>query len=214
MMKDKKEEKESSKNIQAGPDISSGKDEDKKVPEDSGVKAQQENGNVVISRKEYEDIKAKAKEKEAIWDKYLRLYADSENARRMWDRQRGELLQFGNFRIMKEFTSVLDEIESALANLQKEDSEHTKGLNMIYKKIKDILLKEGVKVIETEGKLFDPNFHEALLFQERGDLPEHSIIEVIQQGYSYGDKVLRPAKVRVSVKPQAQEEEQKTEDKS
>lgn len=169
---------------------------------------------VVLSRQEYEKLKSEAEEKQAIWNKYLRLYADMENARKMWEKQRAELLQFGNFRIMKEFTSVLDEIEAALVNLQKEDTKHTRGLNMIYKKIKDILLKEEVKVIEAKDKDFDPNFHEALFFEEREDLPEHTVIDVIQQGYSYGNKVLRPAKVKVSVKPQKKEEDKTEENKT
>lgn len=169
---------------------------------------------VVLSRQEYEKLKSEAEEKQAIWNKYLRLYADMENARKMWEKQRAELLQFGNFRIMKEFTSVLDEIEAALVNLQKEDTKHTRGLNMIYKKIKDILLKEEVKVIEAKDKDFDPNFHEALFFEEREDLPEHTVIDVIQQVYSYGNKVLRPAKVKVSVKPQKKEEDKTEENKT
>jgi molecular chaperone GrpE len=179
------------------------KKEKKQKKEDKALK-----GKVTLSFEEYDGLKAKAEEKDQIWNKYLRLYADMENSRKLWEKQKTELLEFGNFRLMKEFTSVLDEIEAANINLKKEDTEHTRGLGMIYQKIKNILI-EGVDLIPAEGKEFDPNIHEALLFQERDDLPEHSVVEVIQQGYKYGDKVLRPAKVKVSVKPQDKETEDK-----
>ena len=57
-------------------------------------------------------------------------------------------------------------------------------------------------LIEAKAKIFDPHQHEALFFEERDDLAEHTIIEVIQQGYAYEDKILRPAKVKVSKRPE------------
>ena len=152
-----------------------------------------------LSKKDLEELQKKACEKEEIWDKYLRLYADYENSRKLWDKQRQELLKFGNSRILREFVSIIDEIEAALSNLKDKHPEFEQGLSMIYKKIKEVLQKEGLKPIESEGKIFDPYLHEALFFEERQDLPEHSIIEVIQKGYFYEDKVLRPAKVKVSI---------------
>ena len=153
--------------------------------------------------KEYEELKKKAAERDETWEKYLRLYAEYDNSKKLWEKNKAELLKFGNFRILKEFVSVLDEIDAALLNLSDghEDKDHTQGLKMIYKKIKDILLKEGVRPIEAKGKRFDPHLHEALFFEEKDDLEEHTVIEVIQQGYTYEDKVLRPAKVKVSLKP-------------
>ncbi|MFC1514985.1 nucleotide exchange factor GrpE, partial [Candidatus Omnitrophota bacterium] len=68
-------------------------------------------------------------------------------------------------------------------------------------------LKEGLQPIEANGKKFDPHLHEALFFEEKEALPEHTIIEVIQQGYTYEGKVLRPAKVKVSLKPRQKESE-------
>ena len=125
-----------------------------------------------------------------------------------------ELLRFGNFRILKEFISVLDEIDAALLHIHDEhkDKDHTQGLKMIYKKIKDVLLKEGLKLIEAKDKRFDPHLHEALFFEEKEDLEEHTVIEVIQQGYSYEGKVFRPAKVKVSLKPKESESTDKGEE--
>jgi molecular chaperone GrpE len=158
---------------------------------------------VTLAQKEYEELKSKAQEKDETWAKYLRLYAEYDNSKKLWEKNKVEILKFGNFRILKEFVSVLDEIDAALLNMHDEhkDKDHTQGLKMIYKKIKDVLLREGLKPIEAKNKPFDPHLHEALFFEEKEDLEEHTVIEVIQQGYSYEDKVLRPAKVKVSLKP-------------
>ena len=156
---------------------------------------------IVLSKKEHEELKEKANQKDEAGDKYLRLYAEYENSRKMWTKQRQELLKFGNFRILKEFIVILDEIEAALSNAKEHSPDFNKGFEMIYKKMKEILLKEGLKLIEAQGKQFDPHLHEALFFEERDDLPEYTILEVIQQGYQYEDKVLRPTKVKVSLKP-------------
>ena len=162
-------------------------------------------GKVTLSAEEYDTLQTAASEKAATWDKYVRLCADYDNSRKMWDKQKTELIKFGNFRILQDFVSVVDEIEAALPVVTDTDTEHAKGLKMIYKKIKDTLIKEGLQVIEAKDKPFDPHKHEALTYEERDDLPEHFVVDVIQQGYIYGDKVLRPARVKVSVKPQSVE---------
>lgn len=158
---------------------------------------------VSLDQKEYEELKRKAAEKDDTWEKYLRLYAEYDNSKKLWEKNKVELLRFGNLRILKEFIAVLDEIEAALLNMHDEhkDKDHTQGLKMIYAKIKDVLFKEGLRPIEAKDKRFDPHLHEALFFEEREDLEEHTVTEVIQQGYIYEDKVFRPAKVKVSLKP-------------
>jgi molecular chaperone GrpE len=149
-----------------------------------------------------QDDMVSRREFDALNDKYVRLYAEYENARKLWEKQKVECLQFGSFRIMKDFASVLDDTEAALGSLnEKEHPEYAKGLKMVYAKIKDVLSKEGLQPIEAEGAVFDPHVHEALMFEERGDVPEHTVTAVIQQGYKYGDKVLRPARVKVSRMP-------------
>jgi len=193
--KDKKKEKNDNKPDKEKGSASAGDEEAKEM---------------TLSLKEYEELKKDKEEKDSFSDKYVRLYADYENSRRIWEKQKQELLKFGNFRILKDFAVVLDELEAALLSLKDKSAEEVKGLKMIYTKIKDLLLKEGLNQVEAVGKAFDPHLHEALCFEERDDLEEHSVIEVIQQGYRYGDKLLRPAKVKVSVKPKKAEENDKT----
>ena len=167
---------------------------------------------ITVLKKEFQELEKKAKEKDALWDKYLRLYAEYENSKKAWQKQKEELLKFANFRILKEFVTFLDEIEAALDSLENilDKEKIQQGLEMIHSKFKNFLEKEGLKEIDVEGK-FNPHFHEALFFEERQDLEEHTIIEVIQKGYLYGDKVLRTAKVKVSVKPKKAETERKVE---
>ena len=183
------------------------RDKDSKVHKEEASKEIKEDipEEIILSRKDFEELQKKAKEKEEVWDKYLRLHADYDNSRKLWERQKLELLKFGNSRILKEFVSIVDEIEAALSNLKDKHPEFEQGLAMIYKKIKEVLQKEGLKPIESDGKIFDPYLHEALFFEERQDLPEHSIIEVIQKGYYYEDKVLRPSGVKVSVHKSAED---------
>ena len=105
-------------------------------------------------------------------------------------------------KILKDFATVLDDIEAATATLNVEEhKEYAEGLNMVYSKILGVLKTEGLKEIEAEGKVFDPHLHEALLFEENDELEEHTVVGILQKGYLYEDKVLRPARVRVSKKP-------------
>ncbi len=190
---------------------------DNQIEPEAETNAEQEketDEEMIISKAEFKGLKKRAEERDEIWDKYLRLYAETENARKLWAKQKEELLKFGNYRIVKDFTHVLDEVEAAMSNLSKEEGEHIRGLTMVYNKIKDVLLKEGVEAIQAKDKPFDPNLHEALFYEERDDLPEHSVIGVIQQGYRYGDKVLRPAKVKVSVLKSTENREQSTEERT
>jgi len=159
------------------------------------TKEKDEQQEDTVSRREYD----------ALNDKYVRLYADFENSRKLWEKQKLECLQFGSFRILQDFASVLDDIEAALGSLNEtQHPEYAKGLKMVYAKIKDVLTKEGLQPIVAEGVAFDPHVHEALMFEERADVPEHTVTVVIQQGYKYGDKVLRPARVKVSRMPAEQ----------
>lgn len=135
-------------------------------------------------------------------DKYVRLYAEFANSKKMWEKQKIECLKFGSFNILKDFASILDDIEAATATLNVEKhKEYAEGLTMVYKKIKEVLEDHGLQEIETEGKPFDPHVHEALMFEENNDVDEHTVVGVIQKGYAIEGKILRPARVKVSKKP-------------
>jgi len=175
---------------------------DEQTAEQTNEQAEQVPTDVTVTAAEFESLKKRAEATDAVNDKYLRLYADFENSKKMWEKQKAEYLKFGAFNIMKDFSSVLDDIEAANATLNKDaHPEYARGLEMVYTKIRNALSKNGLKEVEAMDKPFDPHMHEALMFTERADVDEHTVVGIIQKGYLYEDKLLRPARVTLSRKP-------------
>jgi molecular chaperone GrpE len=105
--------------------------------------------------------------------------------------------------LMLDLLNVLDDLERTvdLAESTKQDlAAFLKGVEMILAHLYEMLKEHGVKPIDAEGKIFDPNYHEALMQVENKELPEHTIVEVLQKGYLIYERVLRTAKVKVSKK--------------
>jgi molecular chaperone GrpE len=148
-----------------------------------------------------DELAAKEKERAELHDKYLRLGAEFDNARKRWDRDRDELFKFGNFAILKELLPIVDTMESALkaAVVHANHDEVIKGLEMTHNNLLNVLKKNGLEVIEAKGKKFDPNFHE-VVFSKPDEGEEHIVLEEAQKGYMYNGKLLRASKVIISVK--------------
>ena len=131
---------------------------------------------------------------------YLRLAADFENFRKRQEQERENLLKFGTENALKKLIEVLDNFERGKKALEKvEDCEKVKeSFDLVHKQVVDALTKMGLETIETEGKEFHPNFHDAVMQTPTSEQPEHTIINELQKGYKMGDKVLRPALVNVA----------------
>jgi len=99
--------------------------------------------------------------------------------------------------IVQKILPVLDDLELALANRPAEDA-WAGGVELIARKFQSILESEGVKRIEAEGQPFDPNFHEAISHEPNADVPSEHVIAVARNGYVIGERVIRPALVRVA----------------
>lgn len=169
-------------------------------PVSESKQAEDAEERVSIPRPEYESLQKQAQESKENWDKFLRVYAELENSRKLWERQKQEYIKFGNFRLLKECISVLDEFEEAAKNIEKADSHLAEGVKMTCRKFRDVLKKEDVEEIEVSDSVFDPHIHEAVAVEEREDLPDGSVVEIVQKGYRYRDKILRPVKVKISKK--------------
>lgn len=132
---------------------------------------------------------------------YIRLAADFDNYRKRQEHEREELLKFGTENALKKMLEVLDNFERGKKALENvEDCEKVKeSFNLVHKQVIDTLAKLGLEEIETEGKEFDPNFHDAVMQTPTSEQPEHTIMNELQKGYKMGDKVLRPALVNVAV---------------
>jgi len=157
---------------------------------------------------ELEELRARVGELEAERDEHLatlqRVAADFDNYRKRAQRDQESLVARAGERLVKELLPVLDDLERALeAANAHEGAKLEEGVALVHRALRAALEREGLHEISTDGQ-FDPHRHEALLSQP-SDADEGFVIQVLQKGYSLGDKVLRPARVVVAApkEPQA-----------
>ncbi len=158
---------------------------------------------ITLKEAEYLALLDEVKNGKQSQDKMLRHQADLENTRKRLEREKQEFIKFANEGLILNLLNVLDDLERTvdLAESTKQDlTAFLKGIEMILAHLYEMLKEHGVKPIEADGKIFDPNYHEALMQVENKDLPEHTIVEVLQKGYLIYERVLRTAKVKVSKK--------------
>ena len=131
-------------------------------------------------------------------DKYLRLYSEFENFRRRTAKEKLELIQTANESLVKVMLPVIDDFERAEKAFQGSESKEMEGFLLIYNKFKKILEQTGVKRMEAKGTNFDADLHEAITQLPAPDESQKGkVLEVVEQGYLLGDKVVRHAKVVV-----------------
>ena len=140
------------------------------------------------------------RERDEYLDALQRLQAEFDNYRKRKEREFVELSTRAGERLVRELLPVVDDLERALeAASAHEEAKLEDGVRLVHRALSDLLAKEGLVEVETNGK-FDPHVHEALLSQP-SDEEEGSVIEVLQKGYRLGDRVLRPARVVVAAPP-------------
>ncbi|PLW79361.1 nucleotide exchange factor GrpE [Candidatus Woesearchaeota archaeon] len=125
-----------------------------------------------------------------------RLQADFENYKRRTETEKSEFMIYSNSELIKKLLPLLDNFEIALKNTEKHE-EFIKGIELIFSQFIDILKDRKVERIKSVGEKLDPNKHEALMAQESNE-ESNMILEEFQSGYTIGEKILRPAKVKVS----------------
>jgi molecular chaperone GrpE len=135
-------------------------------------------------------------------DRLLRMAADFDNYKKRAARDRAEYVALANERLVKELLPILDDLERALgAATEHEEAALEEGVALVHRSLAGLLERQGLKPIATDGK-FDPHVHEALLSQP-SDAEEGSVIDVVQKGYTLGDRVVRPARVVIAAAPEA-----------
>jgi len=139
-------------------------------------------------------------DKADLEDRLLRLRAEFDNFRRRSDRERSEFFQFASMELLRELLPVLDDFERALRH-ETADREYAKGVELIWQRLADSLKKLGLETIETAGLPFDPNLHQAVERVETEEADDQTILSEYQKGYRFKGKLLRPAMVKVAVKP-------------
>lgn len=150
-------------------------------------------------------INALTQEKSSLYDQLLRRQAEFENFRRRVDRERADTQQRARVEILLELLPVVDNLERAMSSFQATgaDAESLKhGVELIHKQFKDALTKLGLQPVEAVGQDFDPHLHEAVTMEPTDEHKENTVIEEFQRGYKLGDRLLRPAKVKVAASPE------------
>jgi molecular chaperone GrpE len=152
-----------------------------------------------------DQIDALIKEKSTLYDQMLRRRAEFENNRKRLDREKVEYYQRTRAEVVLELLPVLDNFDRALLSLEKSDGDAEAlrhGVELIHKQLKGALTKLGLQPVDALGKAFDPNVHEAVTVEPTAEHEENTVIEELERGYKLGDRLLRPAKVKVATSPE------------
>ena len=141
-----------------------------------------------------------AADKADLKDRLLRALADFDNFRRRAERDRYEYVQFAAMEMVRDLIPLLDDFRRAV-KVETADKEYAKGIELIDQRLFETLKKAGLEHIEATGRLFDPNLHQAVDRVQSEELPDQTVLEEYQSGYNFKGKLLRPAMVKVAVKP-------------
>jgi molecular chaperone GrpE len=191
-------------------------------PKPNGVDALAEGSSVASSKVEQvstkiastdielEQLKSELNE---CKDKYLRILAESENARKRLQKERQELIQYAVQNVIVDFLNPIDHFENALGFSQQASDEvkhWALGFQMILSQFKDVLTSNGVSAVRSVGTSFDPNFHDAIEMVATADYPPGTVVEENLKGYKMGDRTIRPARVKVAKDPESLLDEETT----
>jgi molecular chaperone GrpE len=145
------------------------------------------------------DVEKLRRERDDYYDRLLRKTAEFDNYRKRVDRQRTEMAQQLAGDVLEGLLPIVDDFERALqAEAGPGPDTYRKGVELIDKQLQDLLAKRGVKVIEAVGQEFDPRFHQAITYESSPGHAEGEVIEEVRRGYTLGERLLRPAMVKVA----------------
>jgi molecular chaperone GrpE len=167
------------------------------VTPDEGVAADSPESQLAAVTAERDKLAA---EKAELEDRLRRAWAEFENARRRAERDRSDFVQYAAMDVVKALLPVLDDFERALKT-ETADKDYAKGVELIYGRFYDALKRLGLEPIETAGQMFDPNHHEAMQREQTEDAEDQAILGELQRGYNFKGRLLRPAWVKVAVRP-------------
>ena len=157
-------------------------------------KSMEKSDEIIELKKQMASMKAEIEEKD---DRYKRIMAEFENYKKRSAKERESLYDSIISEIVSSFLPVLDNLEKA-AKAETKDEEYKKGVELMLQQFKDVLASKGVKEIETVGKTFDPELHEAVSSVVDENLGEKEIKEEFRKGYMIGNRVIRHSMVIVA----------------
>jgi len=184
---------------QTAPNSESASDQPRDAAAEPGPNGGQANGASVLPS---EEIDLLQKERDELKSQVLRIQADFANYQKRARQQAEEVRTYAIGSLAQEVLGSIDNLERAIEALRASANEGiTSGLDMVQKQLLGILAKYGVEPIAALEQPFDPNFHEAIMQQPSDQHPEGTVVAELGKGYKIHDRVLRPSKVAVSVKP-------------
>jgi molecular chaperone GrpE len=137
------------------------------------------------------------RERDTLQDRLLRTAAEFDNYRKRMDRERRDLAEYTAAEVIKDLLPIIDNLERALQAAAQDDPLR-KGVELIHKQMLEMLRRRGVTPIDARGADFDPNFHQAVIHEESAQHREGEVMEELQRGYVVGDRLIRPAMVKVA----------------
>lgn len=141
-----------------------------------------------------------AQEKAELYDRLLRKQAEFDNFRRRSEKERSEILEYAAMGAMEALLPVVDDFERALKT-ETADADYAKGMELIYQSLLDVARRLGVEPIIAVGAKFDPHVHEAIEMVQTDEAEDHTVLEEYRKGYNFRGRLLRPAMVKVAVRP-------------
>ena len=139
-------------------------------------------------------------ERDELKDLLIRRQAEFDNYRKRSEKERADYLQYAAMDVIRDLIPVLDDFERAL-KVEAPNSDYAKGVEMIYNRMFEAMKKLGLEPIEAAGKMFDPHVHQAIERVETADAADNTVLGEFQRGYAFKGRLLRPAMVKVAVKP-------------
>jgi molecular chaperone GrpE len=167
------------------------------IPNDEDVPAVTVEGQLAAVTAERDQLLA---EKLDLQDRLRRSLADFDNARKRFEQQRSDFIQFAAADLVKNLLPVLDDFERAL-KVETTHQNYAKGVELIYQRFFDTLKRMGLEPFDSAGKPFDPNLHQAVDRAQSEEHEDQTVLAEFQRGYNFKGKLLRPAMVKVAVKP-------------
>jgi molecular chaperone GrpE len=178
-------------------------DEDRIVLEDTGESldsalAEEERSAIAAAEEKLRSVQGDLEE---LKERHLRKLAEFENLRKRSEREKADSRRLALSDLAKEFLPVVDSFERALAHASSKDleSDFGQGILLIHRQLTDLWRKHGLREVDTAGG-FDPNQHEAVSTEPSSE-PPNTVLEVLRKGYTIGDRLIRPALVKVAVRP-------------
>ncbi|MDD9302789.1 MAG: nucleotide exchange factor GrpE [Desulfobacter sp.] len=169
-------------------------------PKKASTENEQKNSDTGKNDKKSKGIKELKELLASEKDKTLRLSAEFENFKKRKQREIDDFKKFANETVFKQFLSVVDNLERAITSAEKEsdDASLLEGVKLTLKEILKLFATFNVTPVEAQDQPFDPNFHQAVTQQETDEVPDNTVVSVLQKGYLLHDRLIRPAMVVVS----------------